>query len=617
MDEKPAIIVVDDEADALAGIREALTRRFGGDYRILPHLAAGAALEAVCSIKEKEEEIALVIADQRMPGMTGRDFLGRVRSIMPMAKRALMVDWGDRDVSPTILQACALGELDNYLYKPWSPAEVHLYPLIGEFLSEWTQIYRPGMELIHIVGDEQSIRSNEIRELLNRNGIPHGFHQLGSILANRLSRERGVTLTALPTVFVHDGSVLVDPTDAEIMDAVGESPAELSCDVAVVGAGPAGLTAAMYAGSEGLRTLVIERHVIGGQAGASSLIRNYLGFPRGISGADLTQRAYQQAWLFGAKFVFAREVTRLSSRGDAKILTLSDGREIVSKAVIIATGAKYRSLDIPQLERFGRNILYATFNDPRLVRDLNVAVTGGGNSAGQAAIHLAKFARRVTLVVRGNSLNKDMSDYLVNQIKATPNIEVRVSTDIIGGDGKDRLERITVRDKARNVVDNVPTELLFALIGATPQTDWLDGMVQRDAKGFIRTGHDVDLDAFPPSRGPMSFETSVPGVFAVGDVRFGSTKRVATAVGESAGAVQNIHQYIEDGLRAVMGKRQSPAALGIEASLASADATNSTTQASNGASTLAILTDIVTSASRAEASAAGTAAERPAMGEAG
>ena len=318
MDEKPAIIVVDDEADALAGIREALTRRFGGDYRILPHLAARTALEAVCSIKEKEEEIALVIADQRMPEMTGRDFLGRVRSIMPMAKRALMVDWGDRDVSPTILQACALGELDNYLYKPWSPAEVHLYPLIGEFLSEWTQIYRPGMELIHIVGDEQSIRSNEIRELLNRNGIPHGFHQLGSILANRLSRERGVTLTALPTVFVHDGSVLVDPTDAEIMDAVGESPAELSCDVAVVGAGPAGLTAAMYAGSEGLRTLVIERHVIGGQAGASSLIRNYLGFPRGISGADLTQRAYQQAWLFGAKFVFAREVTRLSSRGDAE-----------------------------------------------------------------------------------------------------------------------------------------------------------------------------------------------------------------------------------------------------------------------------------------------------------
>ena len=364
MAERPVIVVVDDERDALSEMLGALTRRFGGDYRVVSYLSARAALDVICAIKEKGEEIALVIADQRMPEMLGRDFLGRVRSIMPMAKRALMVDWGDRDVSPTILQACALGELDNYLYKPWSPAEVHLYPLIGEFLSEWTQIYRPGMELIHIIGNEQSLRSNEIRELLNRNGIPHGFHQPGSIVATRLSRERGVLLTALPTVFVHDGSVLVDPTDAEIMDAVGESPTELSCDVAVVGAGPAGLTAAMYAGSEGLRTLVIERHVIGGQAGASSLIRNYLGFPRGISGADLTQRAYQQAWLFGAKFVFAREVTKLSSRGEARILRLSDGREIVSKAVIIATGAKYRSLDIPQLERFGRNILYATFNDP-------------------------------------------------------------------------------------------------------------------------------------------------------------------------------------------------------------------------------------------------------------
>jgi thioredoxin reductase (NADPH) len=579
MDEKPAIIVVDDESDALAAIRDALARRFGEDYRVLPHTSACAALEAVRSIKEKGDEIALVIADQQMPEMRGRDFLGRVRSIMPMAKRALMVDWGDRDVSPTILQACALGELDNYLYKPWSPAEVHLYPLIGEFLSEWTQIYRPGMELIHIVGDEQSTRSNEIRELLNRNGIPHGFHQPGSMLAERLSRERGVMLTALPAVFVHDGSVLVDPTDAEIMDAVGESPAELSCDVAVVGAGPAGLTAAMYAGSEGLRTLVIERHVIGGQAGASSLIRNYLGFPRGISGADLTQRAYQQAWLFGAKFVFAREVTKLSSRGEARILTLSDGREIISKAVIIATGAKYRPLEIPQLERFGRNILYATFNDPRLVRDLDVAVTGGGNSAGQAAIHLAKFARRVTLVVRGNSLNKDMSDYLVNQIRATSNIDVRISTDIIGGDGRDRLEHITVRDKARNIVDNVPAELLFALIGATPQTDWLDGIVQRDAKGFIRTGHDVNSDAFARSREPMSFETSVPGVFAAGDVRLGSTKRVATAVGESAGAVQNIHQYIEEGLRAGKGKRLRPAALRIEPSLASTEVTNSVAQA--------------------------------------
>ena len=240
MDERPVIVVVDDMADALSAILNALTRRFGGDYRVVSHQSARTALDDICAIKEKGGEIALVIADQRMPEMTGRDFLGRVRSIMPMAKRALLVDWGDHDASPTILQACALGELDNYLYKPWSPAEVHLYPLISEFLAEWTQIYRPRMELIHIIGDEQSLRSNEIRELLNRNGIPHGFHQPGSILAKRISQERGVTLAALPTVFVHDGSVLVNPTDAEIMDAIGESPTELSCEVAVVGAGPAG-----------------------------------------------------------------------------------------------------------------------------------------------------------------------------------------------------------------------------------------------------------------------------------------------------------------------------------------------------------------------------------------
>jgi thioredoxin reductase (NADPH) len=565
VDERPVIVAVDDEADALSTMLDALTRRFATDYRIASHLSARAALDEVCAIKEKGGEIALVIADQRMPEMTGRDFLGQVRSIMPMAKRALLVDWGDRDASPTILQACALGELDNYLYKPWSPAEVHLYPLISEFLSEWTQIYRPGMELIHIIGDEQSPRSNEVRELLDRNGIPHGFHHPRSILANRLSQGRGVTLTTLPTVFVHDGSVLVNPTNAEIMDAVGESPTDLSCDVAVVGAGPAGLTAAMYAGSEGLRTLVIERHVIGGQAGASSLIRNYLGFPRGISGAELTQRAYQQAWLFGAKFVFAREVTGLDSRGDRRILTLSDGREIVANAVIIATGAKYRSLDVPQLERFGRNVSYATFNDPRLVRDLDVAVTGGGNSAGQAAIHLAKFARRVALVVRASSLGKQMSDYLVKQIHAAPNIEVRLDADVIGGEGGARLERLTVRDKARNVVEAIPAELLFVLIGATPHTDWLDGLLQRDAKGFIRTGRDVGFGSFPLPREPMSFETSMPGIFAIGDVRLGSTKRVATAVGEGAGAVQNIHQYLEEGLSAVRDERHSAPAMRVEA----------------------------------------------------
>jgi thioredoxin reductase (NADPH) len=552
MTERPAIVIVDDQPDALTAMLDALTRRFGTDYRVVPHLSPSAALEAISKITEENEDIALVIADQRMPEMTGRDFLGRVRSITPTAKRVLLVDWGDHEASPTILQACALGELHNYVYKPWAPAEVHLYPLISEFLSEWTQANRPGLELIRVVGDEQSARSNHLRELLSRNGIPFGFHETGSVAAKRLMQERDIERTTLPLLFLHDGTALENPTDAQIMDAIGESPDELSCEVAVVGAGPAGLTAAVYTGSEGLRTLVIERHVIGGQAGASSLIRNFPGFPRGISGAELTQRAYQQAWLFGAKFVFARKVTRLQSRGPDKVLILSDGREIVAPAVIVATGAKYRLLDVPSLDRFvGRSIFYTRLGEPRLVRGLDVAVAGGGNSAGQAAIHLAAFARRVTLIVRADSLVKGMSDYLVQQIRGTTNIDVKLNSAVVDGEGRDSLERLTIEDKARKITEIIPATLLFPLIGAAPNTDWLAGIVQRDAKGSILTGYDVDLKHWPLQRRPMSSETSLPGVFAVGDVRLGSTKRVASAVGDGAGAVQNVHQYLDEAIQSV------------------------------------------------------------------
>lgn len=540
-------MVVDDEPTVLAAMLDALTRRFGGDYRIVPHLSARTALDAASTIKQDGEEIALVIADQWMPEMTGTELLGRIRAIEPTAKRALLVAWGDHTASSTILQGCALGQLDNYLYKPWAPTEVHLYPLVGEFLAEWTQVHRPGMELIHIVGDELSARSNEVRELLNRNGIPYGFHHTTSPAAKRLSEEHGVELKALPAVFLLDESVLADPTDAEIMDAIGETPDELSCDVAVVGGGPAGLTSAVYAGSEGLRVLVIERNVIGGQAGASSLIRNYLGFPRGISGGELTQRAYQQAWLFGAKFVFAREVTHLRERDAKKTLTLSDGREISATTAIVATGAKYRRLKVADVERFvGKSVFYTTFGATRLIGDFSAAVIGGGNSAGQAAIHLAASARRVTLVVRGDSLERGMSDYLVRQIQHAPNIEARLGAEVVGAEGKDLMERLAIRDITSNTVETIPVKLLFVLIGAMPHTDWLANTVQCDSKGFVATGYDVDLGVWPAAGKPMTFETSVPGIFAVGDVRLGSMKRVASAVGEGAGAVQSVHQYMEE-----------------------------------------------------------------------
>jgi thioredoxin reductase (NADPH) len=301
----------------------------------------------------------------------------------------------------------------------------------------------------------------------------------------------------------------------------------------------------VYAGSEGLSTLVVERHVVGGQAGASSLIRNYLGFPRGISGADLTQRAYQQAWLFGAKFVFAREVTQIQAAAPNKILTLSDGREITASAVIVATGATYRRLDVPELNRFvGRSIFYTTFFGTRLAGGFDAAVAGGGNSAGQAAMHLARFVRRVTLIVRADSLEIGMSDYLVQQIRHAPNVDVRLGAEVAGAQGEDFMEQLVIRDRTTGVLETIPAKMLFVLIGAIPHTDWLAGTVQRDEKGFIRTGHDVDSQAWPLARPPMTYETSVPGVFAVGDVRLGSMKRVASAVGEGAAAVQNVHEYL-------------------------------------------------------------------------
>jgi thioredoxin reductase (NADPH) len=546
MAERAAILIVDDEPAALAAMLDALTRRFGADYRIVPHLSADAALQAVAAMKKDGEEIALVIADQWMPEMTGTELLGHIHSIEPAAKRALLVTWGDHSASPTILEGCSLGRLDNYLYKPWSPAEVHLYPFVSEFLSEWTQLHRPAMELIHIVGDERTPRSSEIRELLERNGIPFGFHDSASAEAKRLAEERGVELNGSPAVFLLDGSILFDPTDTQIMDAVGEELRDLTCEVAVVGSGPAGLTSAVYSGSEGLQTLVIEGHVVGGQAGASSLIRNYLGFPRGISGAELAQRAYQQAWLFGSKFVFGRQVTRIGTDGVKKVLTLSDGREISADAVIIATGATYRRLGVPEIDRFvGTSVFYTPLSGARLSSGVDTAIVGGGNSAGQAAIYLANTARRVTLIVRGNCLERGMSDYLIQQIRHTPNIEVRLNSEAAGAEGGELMERLTIRDRATNTTDTIPATLLYAMIGAVPHTDWLTGIVQCDAKGFILTGHDLDLTSWPLSRLPLAFETSAPGIFAAGDVRLGSPKRVAAAVGEGAGAVQNVHEYVE------------------------------------------------------------------------
>jgi thioredoxin reductase (NADPH) len=547
---KPVILIVDDEVSGLQALQEALTRRFGADYDVIARGSAHEALELLAGLKARCAEIALVIADQWMPEMEGVQLLGRAHRIDRGAKRALLVAWGDRRSGPTILEGCAFGKLDNYLLKPFSPPEVHLYPMVEEFLSEWTQEYRPPLELVRIVAEEPSWRAHEIREVLSRSMISFGYYRAGTPEADRLLDEVGLRGARLPAVIVHEGPALSDPTNAQIADALGVTSLrgrkERQCDLAIVGAGPAGLAAAVYAASEGVRTLVIERETFGGQAGTSSLIRNYLGFPRGISGAELAQRAYQQAWLFGTKYVFGRDVASLEAIDGERVLTLSDGVRVHARAVLIATGASYRRLHVPSLERFdGAGVYYTAMRDTRVMRGREVHVIGGANSAGQAAVYLSQHARRVVLVVRGDSL-ASMSDYLVQEIRHAPNVEVRFRTEVVEGEGGAGLERIVLLDRDRGTRETVRTDAVFVLIGARPHTEWLPAEVRRDRHGFVLTGAEVAAE-FDAPREPSPFETSLPGVFAAGDVRAGSTKRIASAVGDGAISVQSIEAYLAGG----------------------------------------------------------------------
>lgn len=546
---RPIIMLVDDDPQELAALLNALARRFGGDYRVVSYLSAGEVLRELIQIKADGEQVALVIADQWMPEMSGIDLLGRAHAIHPGVQRALLVEWGDRSASPAILQGCAFGQIENYIHKPWSPPEVHLYPAIGDFLAAWTREYGPSLELIRLVGEHPSSRVYEIREYLQRNGIPYGFYPVDSAEGERLLQQTGLDRTRLPIVIMLDGLALASPTNVNISDALGASNVEdYTADLAIVGAGPAGLAAAVYAASEGLRTIVIEREAVGGQAGTTSLIRNYLGFPGGISGGELAQRAYQQAWLFGVKFVFARSVTRLSASGYERILTLSDGMEIRARAVLVASGAAYRRLDLPQVDRFkGMGLFYTTVSfasDTHFMKDRQAFVVGGGNSAGQAVVHLAKSARKVTMVVRGDDLAKNMSDYLVREIRRMPNVEVRFRTEVVGADGGTALQQLVLADRSTGRRRTLPVDALFVLIGALPNTDWLGDAVHRDGKGFIITGSGADAGALSLSRDPAPLETSLPGVFAAGDVRCGSVKRVASAVGEGSVAVRQLHEYL-------------------------------------------------------------------------
>jgi thioredoxin reductase (NADPH) len=542
---RPYILVIDDEPSALSAMINALARRFGGDYQVVSHLQVTTALAELEKIKQDGNRVALIIADQWMPEMTGAEFLQKAHIVHPDAQRALLVAWGDKESSSIVLHACAFGQMENYILKPWHPPEVHLYPLVEEFLSDWVREHKPMMELVRVIGPDPSPRALEITLFFERNGIPSGFYAADSPEGKDYLQQSGADGNRLPVVITFDGRCMHDPSNAELADEFGLTELEdTTCDLAIVGAGPAGLSAGVYSASEGLRTIFVERDVVGGQAGSSSLIRNYLGFPRGISGGELTRRAYQQAWLFGAKYALARTATGLRIEGFDRIISLDDGTEINARAVLIATGANYRRLNIPSLDRFtGAGVYYVTGGMGRLFKGKDVAVAGAGNSAGQAVSYLAKFVRKVTLLVRGETLEKRMSDYLIRDIGRLKNVDIRLQSEAIDGNGQTRLEELTVKNRSTGKTEPLPVAAFFVMIGALPHTEWLSNHVVRDKHGFIITGTDLSQKS---SRQPLRFETSIPGVFAAGDVRQASVKRIASAVGEGSVALHFIHEYLED-----------------------------------------------------------------------
>jgi thioredoxin reductase (NADPH) len=556
---EPVLLAVDDDPNTLGRIEHELRQRYGSYYRVACEDSPESGMRTLQALRAADKEVAVVLADQWMPGMTGVEFLTHTRPLYPGAKRALLFERGNRTTREPILQAMALGQIDYYVPKPEQAPDEEFHRCIAQFLEEWARDYRPASVAVRIVGEPWSARCYELRDVLSRSGIPHAFSAADSKEGQELLARVDKMLARLPVVIVFDRLVLVDPDNAEIADAFELiSPFGLNTlsdvrdfDLVIIGAGPAGLAAAVYGSSEGLRTVVVERETFGGQAGTSSLIRNYLGFSRGISGSELAWQAYQQAWLFGASFRLARHSTALHHREERLVVSLSDGTEVAGRAAIVATGASYRRLGVPSLEALqGAGVFYgAAVAEAQGMKGQEVYVVGGGNSAGQAARHLSKHARRVTLLVRGESLATHMSQYLIEELEAAENIQIRVNTQVIDGGGQGRLEHLVLEDCATKRTETVPAAALFVLIGARPHTGWLPEEVVRDERGYIITGSDLLRDGVPPEgwpleRQPMLMETSVPGVFAAGDVRGGSAKRVASAVGEGSIAIQMVHKYL-------------------------------------------------------------------------
>ncbi len=548
---EPVLLLVHDP-QTRDRVEPELRKRYGADYQVITTGSVSGALGLLRRLHNDQRQVALVLADQGLPEATATELLGQVRRLYPAARRVLLITWADQPGARPILGATVLGDIDAYVVKPGRPPDEHFHRFITEQFDEWGRSNLPGLEVVRVVGQEWAARSHELRELLGRNGIPFGFYPADSPDGQRLLREAGAVGTALPAVALFDGRILADPSNAEVGDAIGvQTKPGGYYDVTVIGAGPAGLAAAVYGASEGLSTVVLEPEAIGGQAGTSSLIRNYLGFPTGVSGGDLAVRAYAQARNFGAEYVYGNPAIGLRPEGSELVVTVAGGSEVRSGAVIVATGMAYRRLGIPALDALtGAGVFYgAAASEAMAMKDGQVYVVGGANSAGQAAVHLARYAAQVTLLVRGRVLADSMSEYLIREIEAAPNIAVRCGVAVTDGAGQSRLEELTLTVLESGAAETVAAAALFVLIGAEPRTQWLPEAVRRDQPGFVVTGTDLlqggrPDEQWPLRRLPMFLESSLPGVFAAGDVRHGSVKRVASAVGEGSIAIRLVHDHL-------------------------------------------------------------------------
>ena len=545
-------MVVSEDEHTRTDLGNDLRRRLSADYNVVDFGSTSDMQAALTDCAASGEQVALVIADQAL-GASAIDVFAEARASHPRCLRILLIARGNWSSDHQVIGAIAMGQVDFHLFNPWHPLERILYPAVSDFLSVWAKSQEEPIVAIRICGPWNSPRTHEMRDLLTRASIPFRFYEDNTDEGRAFLEEVGATGGKLPVVAFYTGDVLEDPSNSDVVSTLGmktQTHVE-SCDLLIVGAGPAGLAASVYAASEGLHTVILEPVVPGGQAGTSALIRNYLGFHRGVSGEELIGRAVEQAWLFGVDFVLTQPAADLTVRGDDRVIRTADGNEVAARAVILATGVSWRRLDVPGLEALvGTGVFYgAAGAEARAMQGRDTFIVGAGNSAGQAALHLARYAASVTMLVRRTSLDATMSEYLVREIQAAPNINVRFSVEVSDGGGTSCLEWIEIRDRTSGVTSRSPATALFLMIGAEPHTDWLPAELQRDERRFIVTGRDLSRqgvlsNSWPLERPPLLLETSIPGVFAAGDVRHNSVKRVAAAVGEGAIALTQVHEYL-------------------------------------------------------------------------